>query len=185
MMGKCFQEQDDIGRALGIYNEIIAHKSENPLVETLRNQALQYRLMCFNGPQRNDHQVAFNEASAWLEANKNQLGTQIGQGILWEKTIAEEKLAEDRNLTAEQKEVLLRQALVDATVVARYMGPYREPANAMMRRLKATLAMAIRNRAISIPRSSVLAVWLIRSPNSAKPLIRQLMHRIASKRQTH
>ncbi|MBL8819594.1 MAG: hypothetical protein JNL58_26450 [Planctomyces sp.] len=139
MMGKCFQEQDDIGRALGIYNEIIGHKTDHPLVTQLKNTALHYRLICFNSSQRNYHQVVFNEASDWLQKNKSLIATQVGQGILWEKTIAEEKLSEDRSLEASQRDLLLRQALEDAQVVTRYAGPYREPANAMIRRIKSTL----------------------------------------------
>jgi hypothetical protein len=69
MMGKCFQEQDDISRALGIYNEMLGHKSESDAVEALKAIALHYRLICLNDPQRNDHQLVVQEATIWLQEN--------------------------------------------------------------------------------------------------------------------
>lgn len=139
MMGKCFQEQDDIGRALGIYNEMLGHKSDNPAVEVLKGIAQHYRLICLNDPQKNDHQLVIQEATAWLQANRQLSTTQSGLGILWEKAIAEEKLGSNRELPEKEKEDILRAAMNDATQVGKYPGAYKEPAAAMSRRLKLVL----------------------------------------------
>lgn len=139
MMGKCFQEQDELGRALGIYNEMLGHKSDHPSVVQLKSIALHYRLICLNDPQKHDHQLVLQEATEWLQANRALSGTATGLGILWEKAVAEEKLSEDRSLDARQKEVLQRAAMADSQQVARFPGAFREPANAMNRRLKAAL----------------------------------------------
>ena len=139
MMGKCFQEQDDIGRALGIYNEMLQHKSEHPSVKNLKSIALHYRLICLNDPQKADYQLVLQEATEWLQTNRTLVATSTGLGILWEKAVAEEKLTENRTLDAKSREVLLRQAMADAQQVARYPGAFREPANALNRRLKAAL----------------------------------------------
>ena len=141
MMGKCFQEQDDLNRALGIYNEMLSHKSDHPSVQLLKSIALQYRLICLNHEKKNDFQLVLQEAEAWLQdkSNRNRIYTEIGLGILWEKTIAEEKLGQDRALEARQRNTMLRQALTDSKQVARFPGPYREPAVAMGRRLNAEL----------------------------------------------
>lgn len=139
MMGKCFQEQDDLSRALGIYNEMLGHKSESESVEILKGIALHYRLICLNDPQRNDHQLVVQEATLWLQANKTSASSPQGIGILWERAIAAEKLGADRELSEKDSEATLRLALTDATTVARYQGPFREPANATIRRLKAAL----------------------------------------------
>jgi hypothetical protein len=139
MMGKCFQEQDDLSRALGIYNEMLGHKSENPAVEVLKGIAQHYRLICLNDPQKQDHQLVIQEATTWIQANRQLANTQTGLGILWEKAIAEEKLATSRELSEKDKAAVLRAALNDAQSVARYPGAYREPANAMGRRLKVVL----------------------------------------------
>lgn len=139
MMGKCFQEQDDIGRALGIYNEMLGHTSENPAVKVLKGIAQHYRLICLNDPQKNDHQLVIQEATAWLQANRQLSTTPSGLGILWEKAIAEEKLGANRELPEPEKEAVLRAAMNDAEQVGKYPGAYKEPASAMSRRLKVVL----------------------------------------------
>jgi len=139
MMGKCFQEQDDLSRALGIYNEMRAHTSENESVQMLKAIALQYRLICLNDPQRNDHQIVMQESTVWLQANKARASTPYGLGILWERATAAEKLGAAREMSEKDRESTLRLALNDAATVARYQGPFRESANAMSRRIKAAL----------------------------------------------
>ena len=139
MMGKCYQEQGDLSRALGIYNEMLGHTSKSDTVEQLKAIALHYRLICLNDPQRNDHQLVVQQATIWLQENKTKISSSDGLGILWERAIAAEKLGAARDLAEKDREATLRLALNDATTVARYRGPYREPANAMSRRIKATL----------------------------------------------
>ena len=143
MMGKCFQEQDDLGRALGIYKEMLDHKSESDSVEMLKGIALHYRLICLNDPQRKgqDHQLVMNEATIWLQANKSKMSLPYGLGILWERAIAAEKLSEGREIAENDRTAALESALQDATLVARYQGPFREPANAMGRRIKVALGV--------------------------------------------
>jgi hypothetical protein len=139
LMGKCFQEQDDIGRALGIYNEMLGHKSESTAVEQLKGIAQHYRLICLNDPQKNDFQLVITEATNWIAANRSLSTTPSGLGIQWEKAIAEEKLGLNRSTPEDQRKTLLTAAMNDARGVAKYPGPYREPALAMERRLKSEL----------------------------------------------
>ena len=141
MMGKCFQEQDDTRRALGIYNEMLDHKSTNETALILKSLALQYRLICLNQDDRADYQLVIQESDTWLKdkINRPRLYTEFGLGILWEKAIAEENLGKDRTLPEEQKRVILRQALADSRKVAKWPSPYREPALAMGRRINAEL----------------------------------------------
>ena len=139
MMGKCFQEQDDIGRALGIYNEMLGHPSDNSAVLVLKGIAQHYRLICLNDPQKNDHQLVIQEATVWLQSNRQLATTQSGLGILWERAIAAEKLGGNRELPEKDKEAILRSAMDDAIQVGKYPGPYKETAAAMGRRLKLVL----------------------------------------------
>lgn len=141
MMGKCFQEQDDINRALGIYNEMLSHNSTNSTLLILKALAVQYRLICLNHKDRQDFQLVIQEADTWLKdrANRANVFTETGLGILWEKAVAEEGLAQDRTLEAGDRKAILRQALTDSKQVARFPSPYREPALAMGRRLNAEL----------------------------------------------
>lgn len=139
MMGKCFQEQDDIGRALGIYNEMLGHPSDNSAVLVLKGIAQHYRLICLNDPQKHDHALVIQEATVWLQSNRQLATTQSGLGILWERAIAAETLGGNRELPEKEKEVILRSAMDDAIQVGKYPGPYKETAAAMGRRLKLVL----------------------------------------------
>ncbi|MFM7058491.1 MAG: tetratricopeptide repeat protein [Planctomycetota bacterium] len=139
MQGKCFQEQDDIGRALGIYNEILGHPSDADYMKTLKATAQHFRLICLNDPQRNDYRRVILEATAWLQGNRAQSTTASGLGILWEQAIAEEKLSASRELPEKEQKDLQQFALNHAEQVAKYPGAFREPALSMARRLKATL----------------------------------------------
>ena len=141
MMGKCFQENDDIPRALGLYNEIKDDKSENASAMLLKAYAIQFRLICLNHEKKQDYQLVINEATAWMEnkLNRRQLFTEQGLGILWERAIAEENLAKAREIDAKQRTAILRQALADSKQVARFPSPYREPSVAMSRRINAQL----------------------------------------------
>jgi hypothetical protein len=139
MMGKCFQEQDDINRALGIYNEMLGYTSTDAGVVQLKGIALHYRLICLNHESRQDYQLVIKEADEWLAENRRRALTETGMGILWEKAVAEEAVSRDRALEDQQKQLLLRQALSDAQQVGRFTGAYQEPAMAMTRRLKAEL----------------------------------------------
>lgn len=139
MEGKCFQEQDDIGRALGIYNEILGHPSDKPFMQSLRGTAKHFRLICLNDPQRSDHDVVIQEALQWSQANRQLTTTSYGLGILWEQAIAEEKKSQTRELPEKEKTDLLQFALNHAEQVAKYPGAFREPALSMARRLKVVL----------------------------------------------
>lgn len=139
MEGKCFQEQDDIGRALGIYNEILGHPSDKAFMLSLRGTAQHFRLICLNDPQRNDHDVVIQEALRWSQANRQLTTTPYGLGILWEQAIAEEKKSQTREMPEKEKNDLLQFALNHAEQVSKYPGAFREPSLAMTRRLKVVL----------------------------------------------
>ncbi|MFM7039489.1 MAG: hypothetical protein ACKO2L_17385 [Planctomycetaceae bacterium] len=139
MQGKCFQEQDDIGRALGIYNEILGHPSDADYMKTVKATAKHFRLICLNDPQRNDFPLVIQEATVWIQENRSQSTTASGLGILWEQAIAEEKLSAGRELPEKEKKDLQQFALNHAEQVAKYPGAFREPALSMARRLKAAL----------------------------------------------
>lgn len=141
MMGKCFQEQGDTRRALGIYNVMQDYDSKNETVQILKSLALQYRLICLNQEDRSDFQLVIQEADTWLKdkVNRSRLYTEFGLGILWEKAVAEEKLGKDRTIETDQQRAILRQALADSKKVAKWPSPYREPALAMGRRINVEL----------------------------------------------
>lgn len=158
--GKCFEEQDDIGKALGIYNELIAHPGKSQAMRNVQNQVLQFRLICLNHEKRKDYQLVINEAEEWLKQNRQLSGFTVGLGIRYQKAIAHEKLAEKLESDYEaalneakrnkEKEPVkptdaienhLRKAIVDAREVTKFAGQYKAPSQFMISRIKGKLGL--------------------------------------------
>ncbi len=139
MMARCFQEQDDIGRALGIYNELLKHESQAAFMMTLKGTAKHFRLICLNSPERNDSTLVIQEATTWLQQNRQLSTTTFGLGILWEQAQAEEKASQPRELPENERNNYLRFAMNHAEQVAKYPGAFRLPAESMVRRLRLAL----------------------------------------------
>jgi len=138
--GKCFEEMDELTKALGIYNELLEHRGKDgsPL-EDLQNRVLQFRMVCLNNDLRKDYQVVVQEADAWRKAHRNELNTRVGLGIQWEQVRAQEMLARAEE-TPEVDRRRLRQAALDAARrINRFPGEYKDASTAMIRRLLADL----------------------------------------------
>lgn len=158
--GKCFEEQDDIGKALGIYNELLSHPGQSQAMKDVQHQVRQFRLICLNHDQRKDYQLVINEADEWLNKNRNLGRFVVGLGIRYQKALAHEKLAEKieadweaavneanrnkENPPPEPKDEIegnLRKAIVDAREVTKYAGQYKAPSQFMITRLKGKLGI--------------------------------------------
>lgn len=137
--GKCFEEQGELGRALGIYNEMLAHPGDSPAMKQLQDNVLQFRLICLNDEKRKDYQLVINEAEQWLKDNRARKRTPIGLGITWELARAQESLANQEGLKKTDQERILRQALTNARYVNAFRGKYREVSRLMIGRINAKL----------------------------------------------
>ena len=136
--GKSFEEQDDIKRALGIYNEVQSHK--HPEIAPYAIKAKLFRLICLNHPAKKSYELAINESGAWLDANRKSRTTDA-VAIRWEKSRAHEFHANTLPPENPERRRNLQLALSEATDVARYSSPYKDIANSAVRRLKAELGM--------------------------------------------
>lgn len=138
--GKCFEEQGDITKAMGIYNELLGHPGADRALQELQDQVRQFRLICLNNDQRKDYQLVVAEASMWLtEARGARERSLVGQGIRWERALAFEQLANNRENSPVERERLLRQALADVRFINRYPGQYQDPSMFMIQRLQVAL----------------------------------------------
>lgn len=137
--GKCFEEQGELGRALGIYNEMLSHPGKSPAMKQLTDNVLQFRLICLNDDKRKDYQLVINEAEQWLRENRSRRRTAIGQGITWELARAEEMLANQEGTPKADQERILRQALTNARFVNAFRGKYRDVSRLMVGRINAKL----------------------------------------------
>ena len=137
--GKSFEEQDEIRKALGIYNEILDHPGSTGSMQRLQDTARRFRLICLNHPDRRDHQLAIDEASQWRRDARNRVRTEIGLGITYELARAYESIAEDRTTPPAEKTEAYKQAKAFATQVSLVPGELRGPAMSMLQRVSAKL----------------------------------------------
>ncbi len=134
---KCFEEQNDIRKALGIYNEILEHPGQS--LQDLKDRVLWFRLICLNHEQRKDFPLVLDEATSWLKDAKSRARTDVGLGIQYELARAQEVLGSERSETETNQRNLLSQALNRARDINRYPGPLKAASGAMIQRLMVAL----------------------------------------------
>ena len=139
MHGKCFQEQGEIRKALGVFDHIKAFRGTEPEVLALKDQAFQYRLECLIHKKRKDYQVAVDEVKYWLEVNESRAGQRQVLGIKWQKARAYEFWSKERGVSVTLKRDLLNRAQLLAKEIRRFPGPYRLSARNMYDRLQIAL----------------------------------------------
>ena len=159
-MGKCYEEQDEIGKALGIYQDLIDHPGTSEALVQLQNIAWHFRLICLNHEKRSDHRLVIKEADEWQEKNKRYARTQSGLGIQWEQVQAHYQLglnvdlpltvldfidqtytmigSEERTSRGEQEEHF-EKALEGAQTISFSPGRFQEPARTMIQQLEVLL----------------------------------------------
>ncbi|MEO1995032.1 MAG: hypothetical protein ABGZ17_07130, partial [Planctomycetaceae bacterium] len=137
--GKCFEEQRDLGKALGIYNELLLHEDTSLVMRKLQDQARHFRFICLNDDLKKDYQLVAQEAGQWLVYAKPRVRTEVGLGIRWELARSLEKLGANRTAKLADRERFLRQALEQARTVNRYPGAFKDLSTFMIRRLNVSL----------------------------------------------
>jgi len=126
--GKCFEEQNDISRAIGIYKELLDHTPTpgSPLIG-LQDQVRHFELICLNHESRKDYQLVISKAQTWLDAAKGrQKYSPVAVAIRWEQALAQETLSAQRETAEPDRNRLLRSALANVQTVKRFPGQYRD-----------------------------------------------------------
>ncbi len=137
--GKCFEEQGEIGIALGLYEEILGHEGKSATMLSLKDRALRFRLICLNHEKRKDYKLVTIEGEEWLREAKARSRTSVGLGIQWEMCRAFEALGTDRTTPDSQKFAFLTQALNRSRTISRFPGELKTPATAMVQRVMVAL----------------------------------------------
>lgn len=136
MQGKCFEEQGELGRAMGIYNEILGHPGQSEVLMMLKGQTFYFKLIVLNEPEKHDYKLVVSEATKWLTENRRQSKTTTGLGIQWERARALEILGSQGDISQEEKDQYLQQAYNEAREISLYAGEFRDLATAMVQRLE-------------------------------------------------
>ena len=135
--GKCYEEQKDYQKALGLYNELLSNPGEDESLSALKTQTLYFRLICLK--ERRDNQLVVDEAEAWLKKHQNESRTMLGLGIQWQQALAYEAIGDDRTQIKADQDRNLRQARNISTQIQKFSGEYRDAAAAMTQRLTVKL----------------------------------------------
>ena len=138
--GKCFEEQNDLQKAMGIYNELLDHPGNEGPLARLKAQTLYFKLICLNSKDRNDNQLAADLADEWLKKNQGESRTETGLGIQWEQAKAFEALGDKatREVKADAERAW-RQARTIATQINKYPGEFKDSSLSMIQRLQVKL----------------------------------------------
>ena len=134
---KCFEEQDEIGKALGIYKELLDHQGRSLL--EFQDRVRWFRFICLNHDDRQDYQLVIDEATQWRNDAKARSRTDVGLGIQYELAKAQELLANARTTPEATANNLRNQALSHARAINRYPGPLKAVSGAMIQRLMVAL----------------------------------------------
>lgn len=135
--GKCYDEQGDRQKALGIYNEILEQPDAEVGMQALKTQTLLFKLSCLYGG--GDFQTIVDLAEEWQKKNGTESKSQAGLGIQWEQARALEAIGDDRNLAKADQEKNWRQARTAAQQISRFPGEYKDASQTMMQRLQTKL----------------------------------------------
>ncbi len=155
--GKCFEEQGDLLKALGIYGELLSHNAESPVMKALQAQVTHFKLICLNSDKKADYVLVDKLAQEWIKANPGMVRSRSGTGIRFEQARAKEKIAKAKDPKDPERVQLLNEALGLARAVNRTGGEFRDPSQALM-----TLLMAALNRDGTDPKDFDTAYGLAR-----------------------
>ncbi len=137
--GRCFDDQGDTQKAMGIYNELLEHDGSNRNVHKLQNVTLQFKIEALNRKTPPDTQVVIDLANEWLKANKTDSRSQVGLAIQWEQAVAYEALGDQREAIKSDKERNWRTARTAAQFINKFPSVYRDVSLTMIQRLDGKL----------------------------------------------
>lgn len=133
--GKCWEEQGEIGRAIGIYGQLLEHESTQKPYLNLKRQVLHFKLICLN--KRKEYALVEQDATNWLKRNRGAIqNTRVGLGIRYQLAVARENFAARKGLAEAKKKEYLRQAQADAQFINRFPGKYKDVTTIMLARIR-------------------------------------------------
>ena len=134
---KCYEEQGDVGAAIGLYKQLLSH-GDARLRDLQRNVGYFYIVAL---AKRKQYALAADEATRWLEKfnRREELRSKEGLGVMLEfsKAIdAQMPEIEDQDIPKAKKRI------IDAvSQVVRYASPFKNEALALLKKYKPSAAV--------------------------------------------
>lgn len=137
--GKCFEEMNEINKALGIYKEILDHPADTGALSQLKTQTLYFKLICLNSKEKRDYRVVADLAEEWMKKHPNEQLTPIGLSIQYEQALAYEQMGNNPDILLADKETFWKKARTISMNVQKYNSEQKDSALALTQRLQAKL----------------------------------------------
>jgi outer membrane protein assembly factor BamD (BamD/ComL family) len=134
---RCYEEQGNIGAAIGIYKQLLEHS--DPHLRSLQRSAAYFYIVALG--KRKEYALAADQCTRWLETynRKEDRRSRDGLGVLFE--MARDVDAQMPGLPAAEQRRAAR-TIVDAVAqVVRYASPFKNESLALLKKYKPSSAM--------------------------------------------
>ena len=135
---KCFEEQDKIGEAIGIYQQLLAQS--DPSLRGLRRHVGFFHIVARR--KRKEYAVAVEEATRWLQtySQREERRSVEGLGVLLELAKSLDAQMNDQTPQAERKQATAK--ITEAlSQVVRQASPYKKEALELLQKYKPSAAV--------------------------------------------
>lgn len=135
--GKCYEEQGEFGKAMGIYNELMEHG--DPRLRPLQRYVGYFRIIVLG--KRKEYALAADEAVRWLQANNTPevLRSKEGLGVQFE--LAKNLIAQLPSASSDQERIAATKKATDVLgTVVRYSSPFKAEAIGFLKKYKPSAA---------------------------------------------
>ncbi len=134
--GKCYEEKGELGKAMGIYNELMQHQA--PQLASLQRYVGYFRLIVL--AKRKEYALAADEAVRWLQAaGSSALKEKDGLGVQLE--LAKDIIAQLPGAQGEtEKSTAIKKVTDTLSNVVKYSSPFKLEALELLRKYKPSAA---------------------------------------------
>ena len=137
--GKCFEEMNDINKALGIYKEILDHPAETGPLSQLKTQTLYFKLICLNSAEKKDYRVVADLAEEWMKKHPNDQLSRLGLSIQYQEALAYEALGDNKELLKADQETFWKKSRTISMNIQKFNSEHKDVAVALTQRLQVKL----------------------------------------------
>jgi len=134
--GKCYEEKNDLRKAMGIYNELMEHQA--PELRSLQRFVGYFRLIVL--AKRKEYALAADEAVRWLQAaGSSALKERDGLGVQLE--LAKDIIAQLPEAKGEnEKNAAIKRVIDTLSNVVKYSSPFKLEALELLKKYKPSAA---------------------------------------------
>lgn len=175
--GKCYEEQGELGKAMGIYNGLMEHA--DPRLRPLQRFVGYFRIIVLG--KRKEYALAADTAARWLEANTSNEARRSKEGLGVQLELAKNLIAQLPAVDSEsEKAAAIKRATDVLRNLVRYSSPFKAEAVALLKKYKPS-AVINANDVAKLNYDDALSqgeqALAAQEPDRAIPLLKQAIRR--------